>query len=48
MAAKRATYALAAAMELTFLPNCCEGSHILALVVIFEPSFVMHTIMPIS
>ena len=48
MAATGATYALIAAMKWAFPPNHCDDSHILALLVIYEPSFVMHTIMPIS
>ena len=48
MAATGATYALAAAMKWTFPPNRCDDSHILALLVVYEPAFVMQTIMPIS
>ena len=48
MAATGATNAFAVAMKIIFPPNCCEDSHILVPLVIYEPSFVMHIIMPIS
>ena len=47
MAATGATYALAVAVKWTFTPNYFEASHILVLLVKYEPSFIMHTIMSI-
>ena len=41
-----ATYAFAAAMKSAFPPNCCVGSHVPVILVAFEPSFVVHIIMP--
>ena len=46
MAATGATYAFAAAMKSAFPPNCCVGSHVPVILVAFEPSFVVHIIMP--
>ena len=48
MAATGTTYALAAAMKQSFPPNRYDDSHILVPLAIYEQSFVMHTIMPIS
>ena len=48
MAATGATLAFEVAMKLAFLPNHCVGSHIPVILVAYEPSFIMHIIMPIS
>ena len=47
MAATGATYALAAAMKSSFPPNRCENSHIPAPLVVYEPSFVVHMLVPL-
>ena len=47
MAATGATYAFAAAMKSAFPPNCCDGSHVPVPLVVYEPSFVVHMLVPL-